>query len=159
MDNLDQILDTLNFEGLNKLVQFKRGNTQYCGDGAIKYKSFYCSKRALKKKKTDSSAAENEDSKSKIISYKDSQEHQIDCSSYYRFKATKDVYSICTSSEFHSHELEIKITQLSQEIIEDINNFPKSAKVCQVKEALDKKYATEIDYKAVLMIQTHLFNS
>ena len=51
MDNLDQILETLNFEGSNELVQFKRGNTQYHGDGAIKYKSFYCSKRAPKKKK------------------------------------------------------------------------------------------------------------
>ena len=58
MDNLDQIPDTLNFEGSNELVQFKRGNTQYHGDGTIKYKSFHCSKRAPKKKKTALSDAE-----------------------------------------------------------------------------------------------------
>ena len=66
MDNLDQILDTLNFEGSNKLFQFKRGNIQYHGDGAIKYKSFYCNKRAPKKKKTTLYDAENEDNKIKI---------------------------------------------------------------------------------------------
>ena len=51
--------------------------------------------------------------------------------------------------EFHSHELSIKITLLSEEMIQDINNFPKSARVCDIIEALDKKYATEIDYMAV----------
>ena len=40
MDNLDQILDNLNFEGSNELVQFKRGNTKYHGDGAININPF-----------------------------------------------------------------------------------------------------------------------
>ena len=65
--SVEEILNTLNLEGENFGVVFKKGKTHYYEDKSIKYKSIVCKCKKLhlkKAKKPDSLSAEERKKKS-----------------------------------------------------------------------------------------------
>ena len=148
----------MNFEGTEENVQFKRGNTHYDKTGKIKYTSIYCSKwkyRLVKTNEVEIQDTEQKESKSKLSKNIKSRE---DCDCYYRFKADSDGYfKLVTYEEAHSHELSIKVNTLTAEMINDVRSFNKRSKIIDIKEYLDKKHATEVNYMSVYNLTRKIF--
>jgi len=152
LEDFEEILHRLNCEGENEGVAFKRGRVQYWKDNSIKYKSIICSctsrysKFTQKNKdKTARGSLENLTSNSQVI--------EVEFKASYRIKyekGTKNFLGIISSNEFHQgHEFKVKKMELSEKMLQEIQNFNKSSSVIIIKEFLEQKFKVSLRYTSV----------
>ena len=129
LDDFEDILHQLNMKGEKHGVTFKRGTIQYWEDKSVKYKSIICScvsrnhganKRHKKQENKRSLETSTENKKG-------------ECEASYRFKYEKGsglFLGLISSYEIHSyHELKVKKSDLTKEMIQEINFFNKKSGV------------------------------
>jgi len=144
--NFEEALEVLNSEGVKHNLSFKRGNIHYHSKDIPKDKRIICSKALRNKSK--STQTQSKDKKSiDNLSLKSNQ--VFDCPVYYKFSFDEETLSmsLTQSNETHNHDLTSIQERLTENMIAELQTYSKNSKVIEIKESLEKKFSTKVNYQ------------
>lgn len=143
----EEALEVINSEGAKNGVCFKRGNSHYYENSKyLKDKRIVCAK--MNRNKSKILLKEQGNKKGSLDQIKDFQWMETaDCPVYYKFIFTIDgKMTLDKCHETHNHSLTFSGVQLTQEMLNDLKLYNKRTKIIDIKESLEKKYKTILDY-------------
>jgi len=145
LDDFDVILETLNQEGNEKGIGFKKGTQKQKKGESPFQKSIICRLKDRNKAKHPSSEEIGKPGSSRALV------KNVDCPACYKFSVEKDrTVKLYFAKEEHNHAPFFAVQKkLTSQMISDIAKFSSTSKVCEIREFLENKYSTRLDYMAV----------
>ena len=64
----------------------------------------------------------------------------------YKYDETESLYKFAKANHSHNQDLSILESKVSEKMIEDMHSFSKNDKVSSIKDFLEKKYKTKLNY-------------
>ena len=144
VNDFDVALETLNQKGNERGIAFKKGR-QRQEKGAQPYEKYIiCKMQDRNKEKRRDEDGENKKSEKTLVK-------DIDCPVFYRFRVdAQGKIKLLSQKENHNHSPNFYLEKkLTPQMIKDISCFSRLTKVSEVRDYLEIKYNTKLDYLTV----------
>ena len=144
IEDYDVALETLNQQGNEKGVEFKRGIQKQLKGESPYERSIICrfTDRNKEKHILTEKAGTTKEEKTYI--------KNVNCPVFYRFSVTNGKIVLNRCYEEHNHPLFLgNQKKLTAPMITDISSFSRKSKVIEIKDFLEAKYDTRLDYMSI----------